>query len=654
MTPKISQLICGSDFHPEAWPETLWAEDVALMRRAGVNLITIGAFSWSRLEPSSGTYTFERLDRAVALLHENGIFIGLDTATGSPPPWFTKLHPESHPAGVEQVCPNHAAYRDHAARLVRQLATRYGAHPALALWRVQPHHSSQSAPCHCAQCAAQFRLWLQSRYETLDALNEHWGTAHGRQWHQEWDEILPPLFASRSANPAQQLDYRRFTSDSLLDCFLNERSVLRELTPDIPVTTNFPGEHGISPAMNGFAWAQQVDFISFAAHPDPLDADPADLAFACDVQRGLGGGKPWLLKFADASGPARASRPGQTRLWSAQALAHGAAGVLFPRWRAASAGPEKFAGAMLPHSFTETRAFGEVEQLGVDLKKLPTLRGATTSAEVALVLDWENLWAVELDSCPARINYSELLRTYYRALFEPDMPIDIVPPEADLARYKLVVAPALHLVRPGVAENLHAFVDKGGTFITTFFSGLVDASNRVLPGGYPAAFRKLLGLHVEEFDVFGQQPRHIKTSLRGARCTLWADIIRLEGAEAVASFTEDFYAHGAAITRNAVGRGLAYYIGTQPEPAFLRSFLAELCVDCGVRPPMRAPAGVEVMMRANEHGEFLFLLNHHSTIQFVDLGPRPRHDLLTGELIQGQCQLAPRDARVLQLASPEE
>jgi beta-galactosidase len=235
-------------------------------------------------------------------------------------------------------------------------------------------------------------------------------------------------------------------------------------------------------------------------------------------------------------------------------------------------------------------------------------------------------------------------------LFEPDVPIDIVPPEADLAKYKIVVAPALHLVRPGVAENFQAFVDNGGTFLTTFFSGVVDTSDRVLPGGYPAAFRSLLGLHVEEFDVFGDQVRHIKTALRGARCSLWADIIRLEGAEAVATFTEEFYAHGPAITRNAVGRGLAYYVGTQPEPGFLRSFLAEICADCGVRSPMRVPAGVEVTTRFNEHGEFLFLLNHNATMQFVDIGPRIRRDLLSGEMIKGQCQLAPRDARVLQLA----
>jgi beta-galactosidase len=260
------------------------------------------------------------------------------------------------------------------------------------------------------------------------------------------------------------------------------------------------------------------------------------------------------------------------------------------------------------------------------------------------------MWAIEMEPRPARVSYSELVRSYYRALFEPDVPIDIISTTSDLANYKLVVAPALYLVRPGVAERLESFVDNGGTLIMTFFSGMVDANDRILPGGYPAPFRRLLGIRVEEFDAFGHQVRHIKTPLRGARCTIWADIINLESAEAVATFTEDFYAHQPAVTRNAVGRGLAYYIGTHPEPSFLRAFLAEICVDCGVRPPMRVPAGVEVTTRSNEHGEFLFLLNHNPTIQFADIGPRIRRDLLTGEMVKGQCQLGPRDVKVLQLA----
>ncbi|HWN97101.1 MAG TPA: beta-galactosidase [Methylomirabilota bacterium] len=665
ITARTSQLFYGGDYNPDQWPESVWPEDVELMKRAGVNLVTVGVFSWAKLQPAAGAYTFDWLDRVFNLLHQNEILVDLATATASPPPWFSRQHPESLPvneSGVryspgsrQHYCPNSTAYRNGSAQLVRQLAARYGSHPALAMWHINNEYGAQVGACYCDQCAAQFRVWLQHKYKTLDTLNEHWATAVWSQSYSHWDEILPPRLAPAFVNPAQQLDYRRFMSDSLLGCLLNEKSVLSEITPQIPVTTNFSGEHGMLKAANYFEWAKHVDFVSFNSYPDPLDADPADVAFAYNLQRGLGGGKSWLLMEQPASqvnwrAHNAVKRPGQMRLWSYQALAHGSDGVMFFQWRAARAGAEKFHSGMLPHGGTETRTFREVEQLGSELKKLSSIRGATTRADVALILDWENFWAVELEARPARINYSELVRSYYRALFEPDVPIDIVPPEADFSPYKLVVAPALYLVRHGVAEGLEAFVDNGGTLVMTFFSGIVDASDRVLLGGYPAPFRKLLGIRVEEFDAFGNQLRHIKTPMRGARCTLWADVIRLESAEAVATFTEDFYAHQPAITRNAVGRGLAYYIGTHLEPAFLRSFLAEICVDCGVRPPMRVPAGVEVTTRSNEHGEFLFLLNHNSTLQFVDIGPRIRRDLLSGEMIKGQCQLAPRDARVLQSA----
>ena len=665
MTPKLSQLAYGGDYNPEQWPESVWAEDVELMKRAGVNLVTVGVFSWARLQPEPETFTFDWLDRVFDLLHQNGILVDLATATASPPPWLARVYPESLPVSVDGLryspgarqhyCPNSKAYRRCAAHLVRQLATRYSQEPALAMWHINNELGAHIGACYCDQCAASFRAWLQHKYATINSLNEHWGTAVWSQSYQQWDEILPPRAAPTFRNPAQQLDYRRFMSESLLACLVSEKGILNEIAPNIPVTTNFSGEHGLMKATNYFEWARQLDFVAFNSYPDPLDADPTDVAFAYDLQRGLGQGNPWLLMEQPPSqvnwrafNPVK--RPGQMRLWSYQALAHGSDGVMFFQWRAARCGAEKFHSGMLPHGGTDTRTYREIEQLGNELKKLSALCGARTRADVALMLDWENMWAVEMDSRPAQINYSELVRSYYRALFEPDVPIDIISPETNLTNYKLVVAPALYLVRTGVPERLAAFVDSGGTLVMTFFSGFVDENDRILLGGYPAPFRKLLGIHVEEFDAFGNQMRHLKTPLRGGRCTLWADVIRLESAETVATFADDFYAQQPAITRNAVGQGLAYYIGTHPEPAFLRAFLAEISVDCGVRPPMRVPSGVEVTTRANEQGEFLFLLNHNPTNQFVDIGPRARRDLLTGETVQGQCQLGPRDVRVLQLA----
>jgi beta-galactosidase len=664
MIPKLAQVAYGGSYHPEQWREGVWAEDATLMKQAGVNLVTVGLHSWASLQPSPAHYTLDWLERVLTLLGDNGILVNLSTSTGTPPPWFARFQPESRPGADggaclpeerPSFCPNSAAYRDYGGRLVRQLATRFGQHPALALWHIGADYGCPRQACCCDTCAAQFRIWLQQKYGALEALNEHWGTAAGSGLFHQWEEILPAPFHAPHAHPAQRLDYNRFVSDSYLGCLLHEKSILSEITPQVPVTASFSGEHGLAQAINCFDWANHVDFVSFRFFPDPLDAEPSDIAFAYDVQRGLTRGRPWLLLEQAASqvtwrvhNPVK--RPGQMRLWSYQALAHGADGVLFQQWRSPETGPHKLHTGMLPHGGRETRTYREVEELGNELRKLAAIRGSILRAEAALVIDWENLWALELEPRPARISYSEIVRSYYRALYEAEAAVDIVSPEAELTGYKLVIAPALYLVRPGVKERLESFVENGGTLIVTFLSGIVDNNDRILPGGFPAPFRKLLGVHVEEFDAFGHQVRHIKTPLRGARCALWADVIKLESAEAVATFTEDFYAHQPAITRNAVGRGLAYYVGTHPEPSFLRTFIGEICVDSGVRPALRAAAGVEATVRSNEHGEFLFLLNHTAAIQFADIGPRIRRDLLTGEMVKGQCQLGPRDARVLQLA----
>jgi beta-galactosidase len=663
---RLPCLLYGGSYNPEQWPESVWQQDAQLMCEAGVNLVSLGVFAWARLQPAPETYTFEWLDRAIDLLHRAGVSVSLATATASPPAWLARLHPESlpqnrfgtryHHGSRQHYCPNSVAYREEGARLVRQMASRYAKHPALVMWQVNHHYGGHLGSCYCEVCAARFRQWLQTKYGTLEALNEQWCTAFWSQWYQAWDEIDTPRLTPAAANPGQQLDYQRFMNDSLLECFLNEKVVLKEITPDLPVTTTFAGPYGLPKATNCFQWAAHVDVVSFASYPDPRQADPADIAFSLDLQRGLKQGQPWLL-MEQASSQVNwrkynaVKRPGQMRLWSYQALARGADGLLFDQWRAPQSGAGKFHSAMLPHGGAETRIHREVAALGRELSLLAPVRGGRTRADIGLLVDWENYWAVELDHHPGPVDYSEVVRHYYRALFEPDLAIDIIQPETDLSRYKLVIAPALYLVRDGVAENLSGFVANGGTLVMSYFSGIVDVNDRVLPGGFPAPFRRLLGILVQEIETLEpQQTRHVRTPERSGRCGHWFEVIELEGAEALATFTEEFFAGHPAITRNAFGHGLAYYVGTHVEMEFLRRLLMDICEETGVRPPLRVPAGVEVVSRENEEGRFLFLLNHTTSIQHVDLGSQEGVDLLAATPIGGSFPLGPRDVKVIQLS----
>jgi beta-galactosidase len=668
LTNKLPHIFYGGDYNPEQWPEETWREDVRLMQEAGVNLVTLGVFSWARLEPCPGEYDFGWFDRIMDLLHEHGIFVDLATATASPPPWLARQHPESLPVtrdGVtlwpgarQQYCPSSPAYREAAATLVRQLATRYRAHPALAMWHINNEYGCHVPDCYCDISAQAFRAWLQRRYGTLAALNDAWGTAFWSQHYAEWDEIQPPRRTPTFPNPTQQLDFRRFSSDALLECFDMERAILDEITPDVPVTTNFMG---FFKPLDYWQWARHEDIVSHDSYPDPSDPQAhVGGAMSFDLMRSLGEGRPWVL-MEQAPGHVNwrpqnvLKRPGQMRLWSLQAVAHGAEGVLFFQWRSSRAGAEKFHAGMVPHAGTErSRTWREVADLGAELPRLDPLLGARTPASAAIVFDWENWWALELDSHPSSsLRLLEQVRTYYDPLFNQNIAIDFVPPDADLTRYSVVLVPNLYLVHDGVAASFERFVAGGGTLVMSLFSGIVDAQDHILLGGYPAPFRRFLGIRVAEFDPYVPgQTNMISAGDRSYTCDLWSDLIDLEGAQALATFAHDFYAGRPAVTRHTFGQGQSYYIGTRPEPAYMAALLAQICREANVTPPLAAPPGVEVARRTTDGASFLFVLNHNR--HPVELSLRrgqepapPATDLLTGYRYEGTVRLEPFGALVL-------
>ena len=390
ITSKVPGMIYGGDYNPEQWPEEVWNEDVRLMREAGVNLVSLGIFSWAKLEPRPGEYDFGWLDRVVDLLYENGVMVNLATATASPPPWLARLHPESlpvtregitlHPGARQHYCPRSAAYRERAAGLVRRVADRYKDHPALAMWHVNNEYSVHVQSCYCDTSTRAFRSWLQDRYGDLDRLNEAWGTAFWSQGYGEWGEILPSRAAPTFPNPTQQLDYHRFSSDALLECFTMERDVLREITPDVPVTSNFLG---FPKALDLWKWAAVMDVVSVDLYPDPADPESyAKAAMSHDLMRSLGAGKPFVLmeqttvrvNWRERNVP---KRPGEMRLWSLGTVARGADEIMFFQWRQSRAGAEKFHSAMVPHvDPADSRSWQEVKGLGNDLARLDDLPGA--------------------------------------------------------------------------------------------------------------------------------------------------------------------------------------------------------------------------------------------------------------------------------------
>lgn len=665
--PFPSTILYGADYTPEQWPESTWLDDMRLMKLAHVNMVSINIFSWAMLEPQPDQYQFDQLDRIMDMLAEHDLAADLATATASPPAWMSRLYPAMLPVtrdgkhlshgSRQHYCPNSVDFRRKAAALVRRLAERYRAHPALKMWHIHNEYGDHVSSCYCDQCAVAFRGWLQSRYQSLDNLNFAWGTDFWSQRYYDWEDILPPRIAPAQNNPGQSLDYHRFMSDSLFACYLTEANVLREITPHISITTNFI--FSFKPT-NYFAWAPYLDIISFDNYPATMT--PAwEVAIKHDLMRSLKRGQPHMVMEQT---PGQLNwmpqnphmRPGHIRLQSLQAIAHGADGVMYFQWRQSKAGAEKFHSAFVPHEGSEHgRIFQQAARIGAELQQLsPDIVGSRIRAQVAILMDWENWWAVEYLPGPSnRLRYWDQVKIYYYALHKLNVAVDIVPPDSDLGSYCLVVAPLLHMLRPGVARNLEQFVEQGGMLLTTFFSGIVDENDHVVLGGYPAELRKLLGIHVEEFDPWTEEMTNavvIKEGpLRGTYpCTLWGELLHLEGARALGVFANDYYASGPSLTMHQFGRGKAYYLATQGSDDLLAGLVRQLCQEADISPVLETPEGVEVTRRLRKDGRAVyFLLNHGDKPKEVMLPAGMFTSLLSGEEVKHRLMINALDVVVL-------
>jgi beta-galactosidase len=654
---RLDGLAYGGDYNPEQWPEEVWAEDVALMREAGVNLVSVGIFSWALLEPVEHEYDFGWLDRLLDQLHNAGIAVDLATPTAAPSAWLVRRYPQLRPVTREGhvlgpgarngFCPSSPEYGQAAARITEQLAKRYGTHPAVVLWHVHNEYGGHLPACYCETSAAAFRDWLRERYGDLAAVNRAWGTAFWGQRYGEWGEIEPPRLAPTAVNPAQQLDFYRFSSDAYLECFRRERDILHALAPGIPVTTNFMAT--TCKEVDYWSWASEVDVVSTNHYlKAELPDNHIDLAMAADLSRSLAGGRPWLLMEHSTSAvnwqPRNvAKRPGEMRRNSLAHLARGADGLMFFQWRAALSGAEKFHSAMLPHSGTGTRVWREVVQLGADLAALREVRGSRVAADVAVLWDWESWWALELEWRPSvDLSYLDSMAGWYERLWRSHLTVDFVRPGAELRGYPLVVVPSLYLMTQPTAANLTDYARRGGTVVVSYFSGIVDTNDAIHPGGHPGALRELLGLTVEEFLPL--RKGETVTLDGGLVGDVWAEDIALRGAAPVRHYLDGPAPGGPAVTRHQLGTGAAWYVSTRLRGEHLDMVLRQAYADAGLTPP-DVPDGVELVRRIADGTSYLIAINHTERDATV---PGRGDELLTGASCPGSLPVPAGEVRILQ------
>lgn len=649
---KVNKILYGGDYNPEQWSEDIWEEDMRLFKIANIDVVTLNVFSWAMLQPSEDTYDFSKLDKIMKMVKDNGLKVCMATSTAAHPAWMARKYPDIlrvEKSGMKRKfgarhnsCPNSPTYRKYSVALAKKIAERYKDYDNIVAWHVSNEYGGE---CYCDNCAKAFREWVKDKYKTIDEVNKVWNTSFWGHTFYDFEDIVPSDFRSeefsfyldgtpRTNFQGITLDYMRFNSDSMLECFKLERDVLRSITPDIPITTNFMGWYK---PLDYNKWAKELDFAAWDNYPG-WDNQPQSPAAAHDTMRGLKDGKPFCL-MEQTPGVTnwhmycKLKRPGVMRLWSYQAVAHGADTVMFFQMRRSQGACEKYHSAVIDHVGNEnTRVFREITELGKELTAIgnETL-GTRTNSKVAIVFDWENWWAAEMSAGPTQLlNYPQEVMSYYTALFNQNISVDMIRPDSDISKYTLVIAPMLYMNKDGYDEKIRNYVKNGGCYITTYFSGYVDENDRVILGGYPGKQKDILGVWVEESDAL---PPYENNSFiyKGTEypAGVLCDIMHLQGAKEISTYEKEFYAGTPVLTKNKLGDGIVYYVGTHSSDDFYATFLRDICSELFIEPVLDAPKDVEVTCRENEENKYIFVLNHKDVSSEVRL-KKGGTDILTG------------------------
>lgn len=648
--PRLNEIAFGGDWNPEQWPEATWVEDLQLMKEAGVNLVTIGVFSWAIIQPDEDTWNFAWLDKLLDMCLEAGVHVDLATATASPPPWLSLNYPDTNAVTADGMTlawgarqhysPSSKVFQEKSQILVRKMVERYKNHQAVVMWHVGNEYGAHTPHCYSLQSEVAFRNWLVKKYQNLETLNDRWGTRFWSQQYSTWEQVMPPRTTAYFPNPSQQLDFKRFSSDAMLALYQKEHEIIRkEIADDIPITTNFMR---LFPHADYWKWAESIDVISDDWYPDPSDPDhQIESSLGADLMRSLKHGKPWLLmeqapsaiNWRAVNGP---KVNGSYSRWSIQQVAHGADGVLHFQWRASLRGAEKWHSGMVPHSGTDTRVWKEVCELGNQLKKLQPVVGSTTSSKVALLLDWNSWWALELDSRPSTLlRQRTFLLDYYRHFFELGYSVEFAHPEQDLSKYQLVIAPNLYLATDKAIANIRTAITGGVNFVLGAFSITVDEDEGVRPGGHLVDLRDLFGSYSQEWSPLYEDGAVKLASDSGAlvgETTGWAEYMKLdEDAEVLLRYKQGPLENLPAVVKKTIGANSTWILSCRPNHDLMQELLKEILSQSGVSAiEVKAEPGIEVALRENQSSEFVFLMNHTMQSSQAQI-PKDATDLVSGE-----------------------
>ena len=668
------RLLHGGDYNPDQWldyPDIL-KDDLRLMKLANVNTMTVGIFAWSALEPTEGNYNFEWLDKIIDDVYNQGGRVILATPSGARPAWLSEKYPEVlrtndrrekmlH-GGRHNHCFSSPIYREKTQKMNYKLAERYGNHPALIMWHVSNEYSGD---CHCELCQENFRDWLKNKYKTIENVNKAWWGPFWSHTYTDWSQIESPSSIGENAVHGLNLDWKRFVTDQTIDFYENEAKPLRELTPNVPITTNFMADtDDLIPfqSLNYEKFSKHVDILSWDCYPawhndwETTKDLATKVGFINDLYRSLKQ-QPFLIMECTPSGVNwhnvnKAKRPGMHTLASMQLLAHGSDSVLYFQWRKSRGSSEKFHGAVVDHDNSEeNRVFKEVSQVGEILDKIKEIKGSMKQSKVAIIYDWENDWALKDAQGFGKDSrrYPQTLQSHYKYFWDKNISVDVVTPQQDLSKYSLVVAPMMYMMTEETMDRFRDYVKSGGVLVGSYLSGLVNKTDLTYLGGWPKILQETYGIDAKEIDTLYPKDRNsIKFGNESFEAIDYCTIIEAKEAEVLAKYEEDFYKNTPAITKNNLEKGKAYFIGARTNQEFLSKFYDKIVKDLDINEvdDFISEGGISIQIRENKDAKYYFVMNFTEEEKNIEI-KGSYLNLISGKMMERLNLMKPYDVYVL-------
>lgn len=650
----FNTLLHGGDYNPEQWldhPEIL-EKDIEYFKKAHINEVSMGIFSWSVLEPEEGIYNFDWMEKIIDKLYENGIFVILATPSGARPKWMADKYPEvlrvdeSRHRNLYGTRHNHCytspVYREKVRQMNMFLAQKFGDHPAVIAWHISNEYGGE---CHCPLCQEEFRKWLKEKYGTIEKLNKAWATTFWSHIYNDFEQIESPSYRGEFSLHGLNLDWKRFVTDRTVDFAKAEIQAIRDGGSDKPTTVNLMYDYK---ALNYHKFADVADIISWDNYPQWHKKEEYLTAMDCGMQHDIMRSiqkKPFLLMESCPAATnwqpvSKLKKPGMLHTASLQAIAHGSDSVQYFQLRQSQGSSEKFHGAVIDHyGGDDTRTFKEVTEVGASLEKLSELVGATTNAKVAVLFDWENRWAMEDSQGPRNqgLYYKETVEKSYFAFRKLGLDVDVIDMEQSLDEYRIVAIPMLYMFRDGFEDKVREFVKNGGTAIMTYWSGIVDETDLCFLEGTPHGLMDVFGLRSMEIDALYDHENNYIVSMNDSsmkistqwKCKNLCDIVKLSTAKVLGVYGDDFYKGRPAFTVNEYEKGKAYYVCSDFEQGFYDEVYEQISKEAKMNFPIEMiPKGVEVTTRQTEEYMYIFIQNYNRKAVELNLDMKGKEIIL--------------------------